>query len=270
MKNREIVLDEVAVMYSPLKPYVEKVIPLMLKHTWILKNKLDSDTEYQLRQSLWIGRLITLDSRIVQIETENEIEGWPQLRAKIIQQINNCTSSENLGKMTNNVLNLIGPILSKNYIDKYRIPKRQFNSWWYTIHRQKTLVAVHLINSYQPESPFTHQKSFANDLLRAIKHAKTANSEITTVECGSWLNQYPKFQQLWPKSFIENQKIINKAGGAGPGAWGQYMGADGSFLEKNATYLLKYDEHPYSLTQAQVPIDELIIYLENYISKLQP
>src|SRR5690606_8852433 len=123
------------------KPYVEKVIPLMLKHTWILKNKLDNDTEYQLRQSLWIGRLITLDSRITQVETQDQIVGWSALRAKIIDQIDNCTSSKVLIKMTNNVMTLLDPILSKRYLDSYRIPKRKFNSWWYTIHRQKTLVA---------------------------------------------------------------------------------------------------------------------------------
>src|SRR5690554_6825653 len=108
-------------MYAPLKHYIEGVVPLMLKHIWMLKNELDSDTEYQLRQSLWICRLITLDSRIMDNEKQDEIKGWESLRKKIIKQINDCTSSNNLEKMTNNIMNLINPILHRNYIHGYCI-----------------------------------------------------------------------------------------------------------------------------------------------------
>lgn len=268
MKNTELKLDKVAALYAPLKPYIENVIPLMLKHTWILKNKFDNDAEYQLRQSLWVCRLITLDSRIIDFEKEDRIEGWESLRGKIIKQINNCTSSNNLERMTNNIMNLLNPILHKNYIDGYCIPPREFRSWWYSIHEQETMVAVHIINSYQPESPFSHLKSFSGNLLRAVLDAMNTNERITTVQCGSWLNQYPKFQRMWPNSFLENQKLLNKTGGLGPGAWGQYMRADGKFMEKNASYLLENGVHPYVLTEAECQINEFLVHLRNFIKKL--
>ncbi|HJY21745.1 MAG TPA: hypothetical protein VJ279_02600 [Hanamia sp.] len=274
-KNKRIAIisqqefaDAIAVIYAPLKDYVSKIIPLMLEHAWQQKKAKNTFAFEELLYSGWICRLITLDNRVLKIEQQNEIQGWPEVREYLIKCLDECKNETQLSAMTDNCMKYIQPILETRFVENYRFPKRMFHCWWYTVHDDHTHLALHLINAYQPDSPFDQLKHFLTTMLQAVEQTIAVYPNIKIVSCGSWLNQLPKFQQLWPESFKRNQKVLNETGGFGPGAWGQYMTTSGGFSEAKAAILRKTGKHPFALTEAQSPVGEVVLHLKKLISEI--
>jgi hypothetical protein len=260
--------DAIPVIYAPLKDYVSKIIPLMLEHAWQQMTAKNTSAFEELLYSGWICRLITLDNRVLKIDEQNEIHGWPEVREFLIKCLDECKNETQLSAMTHNCMKYIQPILETRFVENYRFPKRIFHCWWYTVHDDHTHLALHLINAYQPDSPFDHLKHFLTTMLQAVEQTIGVYPNIKIVSCGSWLNQLPKFQQLWPESFKRNQKVLNETGGFGPGAWGQYMTTSGGFSEAKAAILRKTGKHPFALTEAQSPVVEVVLHLKKLISEI--
>lgn len=258
--------DAIPVMYAPLKEYVINIIPLILQHIWHQKKINNSSSLQELIHSGWICRLITLDNRVLNSNRQDEIKGWTELRGYLIQCIDDCRDENGLALMTDNCMKAIQPVLQNRFIENYHFPQREFHCWWYTIHEDGTHLALHLINAYQPESPFDHLYHFQQTMLKAVEHALVTYPPIRNISCGSWLNQLPKFQQLWPESFLHNQKVLNETGGFGPGAWGQYMTTNGGFNHAKAGLLLKTGKHPFALTESYSTVEEVTDHLKKLVS----
>ncbi|MFI5132607.1 MAG: hypothetical protein ACHQFX_21565 [Chitinophagales bacterium] len=257
--------DGIAAMYAPLKEYVTKIIPLMMEHAWQQKRAKNTSAFEELLYNGWIGRLITLDTRVLNRDLQNEIPGWPEVREYLIICLDTCKDETQLPAMAHSCMEHIRPILESRFEENYHFHERIFHCWWYTIHDDNTHLALHLINAYQPDSPFDHLNHFLTTMLKAIVQAFAAYPNITIVSCGSWLNQLPKFQQLWPESFKHNQKVLNETGGYGPGAWGQYMTTAGGFSEAKSDILRTTGQHPFALTEAKSPVTEVIAHLKKLI-----
>ena len=260
-------IDEIPKLYAPLKNYVPKVIYLMLHHVWQLKRNNNTSASEEFMNCAWLGRLITLDKRVQDKEKQNNITGWKELKDYLTKCIDNCTGESALPVAIADCMQAIIPVIEQRFEENYFFPKRMFHCWWYTIHDDNTHLAIHLVNAYQPESPFDHLHHFASTMLQTIEEAVKNYPDIKIVSCGSWLNRLPKFRQLWPESFKEDQEILNETGGFGPGAWGQYMTTDGGFNEKKANELRRTGKHPFALTEAKSPIDEVVIHLKNLIAE---
>ena len=255
--------DEVAALYAPAKRYVERVTELMLRHVWCLAQNEGNSVADQFKDVAWLGRLLTLDHRVCEITTEEQVTDWIRIRGQLIDALDDCKGPRQLEKSIQKCQMIVGPILKERFVEGYRFGKRQFGCWWYTIHEAETVMAVHLVNSFVPDSPFDHLAEFSGDLLRAINDAVSKHPKICHVKCGSWLNQTKEFQRLWPESFKPNQEVLDARGGFGPGAWGQYMSSDGGFNETRASYLLEKGLHPYALTEACCDIDSVTAHLKN-------
>ena len=76
--------DGIAQLYAPLRSYVSGVLPLMIEHAWQLKMKDNCSAEDALNNCGWIGRLITLDTRVLNNIKQNEIQGWLPLKLQIL------------------------------------------------------------------------------------------------------------------------------------------------------------------------------------------
>ncbi len=258
--------DAIAAMYAPLKEYVMNVIPLMLEHAWQQKKTKRTSAFEALLYSGWICRLITLDNRVLNRDTQDEIHGWPDIRNYLINCFDECKDETHLPKMVRNCMTVVQPILESRFEENYHFPERMFHCWWYTIHEGNTDLALHLINAYQPDSPFDHLNHFLSTMLQAVEQAVAVYPDIKIVSCGSWLNQLAKFQHLWPASFKQNQIVLNETGGFGPGAWGQYMTTAGRFSEAKAAILRGTGKHPFALTKAQCPVAEVIAHLKKIVA----
>lgn len=238
----------------------------MLEHVWQLSTKSHTSAQEELMNCAWIGRLLTLDTRVQDKEKQNEISGWIGVRNYLAKCIDDCKETE-LPAMKKACMEVVTPIIVQRFQDNYHFPVRMFHCWWYTIHDDNTNLALHLVNAYQPKSPFDHLHNFLSTMLQAVEHAVASYSTIQMVSCGSWLNQLEKFQQLWPPSFKQNQRILNETGGFGPGAWGQYMTTGGGFNEAKADILRRTGKHPFALTEAKCPLEEVIAHIKKLIAE---
>lgn len=266
LSDATIHLDEIALLYSPFENYLSGLVPLMLEHIWQRRNKRGSCYAEELMSAGWLGRLITLDNRVLDAVRQDEIPGWPALRGQIIKNFEDCRSQAQLEEMLGRNTELILEVLSKRFDPDYRFPKRDFDCWWYTIHDQNTHVAVHIVNACQPQSPFEQYEHFVATLSAAVKDAVKKFPLIRAVSCGSWLNNLPKFQKLWPEAFIRSQKILSSSSGFGPGAWGQYMTQNGGFHRGKAAILKKTMQHPFPLTEASCSREEMLDHLDRLTS----
>jgi hypothetical protein len=262
--------DGIPQLYAPLENYVKAVIPLMLEHVWQLKTNNHTSALDELMNCAWIGRLITLDKRVQDKEMQNEIPGWAKIKDRFVKCINNCKAEAELSTMKDACMEPVMPILGQRFQDNYHFPVQVFHCWWYTIHDDNSHLSLHLINAYQPDSPFDQLNHFLLTMLKAVEHAASIYSSLKIVSCGSWLNQLSKFQQLWPESFKQNQKILNETGGFGPGAWGQYMKTNGGFNQAKADILRKTGKHPFALTEGHSPVGEVLTHLKMLLAELKP
>jgi hypothetical protein len=253
--------DVIAQLYAPLQHYVPGVISLMIRHAWDLHRQKHIPVKEALMDCAWIGRLITLDKRVQDRESRVHIEGWSQLEDAIIARLESCKNKQELDSAVGYCMQLISPVTEKRFQHDYRMPLRKFHCWWYTIHEDETLLAVHLVNAYQPESPFAHLHHFAQTLLMTIEDALASYPRISRISCGSWLNQTTRFRQMWPLSFQQNVRVLNETGGFGPGVWGQYMTTEGGFHTSKAASLLASGKHPFALTEAESPLEEMFPHI---------
>ena len=259
-------LDKIPQLYAPLRGYISGVLPLMLEHAWQLKSKNHFSAEDALNSCGWIGRLITLDTRVLDKSRQNEIPGWLSLKLQLLKCIDSG-NEKTIAAGIRECMKLVDPIIEQRFVKDYHFPPRLFHCWWYTIHANNTKLALHLVNAYQPASPFDNLHHFLFTMLQAIDHAIIVYPAIDVISCGSWLNQLPKFQAIWPGSFKTGQVILNETGGFGPGAWGQYMKTNGEFNQEKAIQLRETGVHPFKLTEAQSPVTEVIAHLKKLILK---
>ena len=197
--------DSIAVLYAPLKNYVLQVVPLMLEHIWLSKQKGRTSFSQELLHSGWICRLVTLDKRVLDADQQNGIAGWPEVREALIDHMCVCKDEKGVPGMVARCMDMLRPILEKRFEIGYHFPERDFHCWWYTVHDNDTQLALHLVNAYQPESPFDHLEHFLSTMQKAVLHGTSTYPNIQTVSCGSWLNNLEKFQSLWPDSFKHGQ-----------------------------------------------------------------
>lgn len=116
---------------------------------------------------------------------------------------------------------LMEPCVGKNARPPRKGPDRPFGCWTYYI-RQGRQVSVHIANVYQPESPFERIDDFAGDLLALLTYAHAEHPEADLAFCGSWLNNLPPFQALFPPVWAETLAGVVRLNGSN-GIWGQYM-----------------------------------------------
>lgn len=262
-------LDKIATIYSPFTNYVSNILPLMLKHVWQLYKLEDIEINSAMNHCAWISRLITLDNRVLDKNKESEIENWLSVKKQLLNHIEECKESKDLELMINDCMSIISPIVSSRFQNSYKFDPKPFHCWWYTIHEEEKMIALHLINAYQPQSPFDHLLHFASTMKLAVEEGLNKFPHLDSVTCGSWLNKSPKFLALWPPDYIKNQVLLNETGGLGPGAWGQYFTTDGGFHFKRADYLMMNGKHPFPLTEGRIGITELSNHLHKFILNLK-
>lgn len=259
-------LDKISVLYAPLETYVTGVMPLMFQHVWWRQNNNYGTALQELRLCAWIGRLITLDNRVQDPLKENDVAGWVEIRNELIGKMERCKKRSDCATMIKDCMQLVMPVLESRFVKKYTFPQMEFYCWWYTLHEDNTHMALHLVNAYQPESPFDHLDHFISSMFKAVDDAVGIHPEIKKVSCGSWLNDVPRFLQLWPNSYQLNKKILNSYGGFGPGVWGQYMTVNGGFNDRKAAILRSTGLHPHPLSESYCSVDELV----HHLNKIRP
>ena len=86
---------------------------------------------------------------------------------------------------------------------------------------------LHFTNVLAPASPFDDLLALAGSLRALIAHLREHHPEVRELWCNTWLNEHPKFREIFPDPWFRNGVV------APPGRfrnwWGQFARRDGGF-----------------------------------------
>lgn len=158
-------------------------------------------------------------------------------------------------------LNLLWPHLELKAKSRQPRPtpaSRPFECWLYRIHLEYTdRIDLHINNAYAPQSPLSERwPDFARSLLRLVRHVQQEHPQITTVACGSWLNDVPPFQKLFPPVWLESAQTVQPLDYT-QGHWGQFKTRGGEFHVRNAAYFRDNGRPPFRQLRCRCRIGDL-------------
>ncbi len=91
---------------------------------------------------------------------------------------------------------------------------------------------LHIMNVMVPRSLFEDMPRLAESLRTLIRNVRVEQPQVRELWCNTWLNDHPKFQELFPEAWFRNGVV------ASPGNyrnwWGQFARRDGDFNEITA------------------------------------
>ena len=144
--------------------------------------------------------------------------------------------------------------------EKSQAGERDYECWNYD-YKPKTRVGIHIANVYQPKSPLSDMHmQFAASLIRLLRDAQVRRPESMEVQCGSWMNSTPRFQQLFPEAWKESAKDRPDIQYT-MGSWGQFMDRKGRFHERNGAIFRETGKLPYASTLCYCSIEEALDHL---------
>jgi hypothetical protein len=234
--------DSVAAMYAPFGEYVPGVAKLMIWHIWDLARRSGASTDEQMEKVAWLVRLATIDRRA--LTDIASLPEWQKTRNRVVEVMDACNSERQTPVMEQQCLDMLLPWFRQRFRPDYVFPKQTFHHLWYTMHEDNKLVAVH----------------------RAIENACDKHPSIREVECGTWMNNVPRFLQFWPESYHNNRQNWEDTGGFGPGWWGQYLKATGEFNEKAAEILRSTGKHRNPISIGRCPVKDVLTHLRKFLS----
>jgi hypothetical protein len=103
-------------------------------------------------------------------------------------------------------------------------------------------VARHFYNAACPESPFADAEALRDDLRHCVHASSREVPGVEWVQCGSWVNNLPPFQSLFPPAYVASMVATRPEAKTGCGWWGQFVTSEGSLTEARARRLLEVDE----------------------------
>lgn len=123
-------------------------------------------------------------------------------------------------------------------------------------------ILLHVENVYAPESPLGREFArFAATLKQLLVDARRFRRGLLFVRCcRSWLNSVPRFQLLFPPSWV--QSTCPEPVTWGLGAWGQFRNRRGAFHEKNGARFRSSGRWPFPKVSCQAALDEVIEHLK--------
>lgn len=254
-------------LYEAHEEYVTEVIKLMVFHIWDLARCGTMPVIQGLDEVAWLYRLTTFNNGRQPLQEGFDNPPWLEMKAKLADIMKSCTDPTSSNSIEEKCLEMLMPHLEPKFEKDSRRSENKFHCWMYGMNDDKTMASVHIVNADKPDSPFADVKRFASDLLHLAEDAVTQHPTCTTIECCSWLNDVPKFLDIWPQSFKDNRYNFQKTGGFGPGRWGQYMTACGGFNHKNGDYLRKNGEHRYTKSRGRCSIEDLINHLRKFLAQ---
>ena len=121
--------------------------------------------------------------------------------------------------------------------------------------------ALHFANVLAPESPFRHMDQVAAGLRRLIADCRSRYPSVKRLWCGTWLNSYPRFQELFPAAW-HNSAWVQPPGNFG-NWWGQFQARTGEFNYRLAEqFRASGGQFPFPALLAHAPIGEIERHLQ--------
>ena len=195
---------------------------------------------------------------------------WENLKSQLGKEIVRTADPGELKTKCWEILEpLVMPGLCRGHRRSQQFAEGPFQCWRYGflpkhhfIPELTECVDVHFANAYQPESPFSRalRSQLITSLQEMLVEAKSAYPRASTAVCGSWLNQFPPFRDLFPAAWGGSFEAWEFSSGTA-GHWGQYMDHRGAFHTENAAALRAVGRHPYECGFCYCKIDDILDYI---------
>lgn len=241
--------------------YAEEIVKLMLMRIHQLMSEYGLNFFSALQDHVDIYRKTSLfhlndPSMTLQLRTK-----WDTYSARLANMLEECikrrapsSDAEQAGLM------LLRPYLMER-IDKgmpivdYR-QDTQFGCFFYEL--ESPTINLHFINNVMPESPFENIQERTRELSSLLTHCLRTDPNLKLIKFGSWLNDYPRYRQIFPESWHDSgeRKKYNSFAW-----WGQFMNRQGDIHTLNAARFRETGAFPYQCTFHQCTIPELKSHL---------
>ena len=123
---------------------------------------------------------------------------------------------------------------------------------------QASAINLHFINHVMPVSPFANIHERVLELTELLSHCNQIYPNLKTIKFGSWLNDYPPYQKLFPETWRDSgeRKKYNSFAW-----WGQFMNRQGDIHASNSAAFRETGNFPYRCTFHQCTIQDLQLHL---------
>ena len=195
---------------------------------------------------------------------------WEKLKSQLGERIFSNADPDELETECWELLEpLVAPILGTRYKRSRSYTDGPFQCWRYDFlpkhHFSPNLtdcVDIHFANACQPESPFArpYRERLLTSLREMLVEANNVHPTAKTAVCGSWLNRFPPFLELFPDVWAASFEAWEFSSGTA-GHWGQYMDRRGGFHVENAAALRASGRHPYECGVCYCRIDDILDFL---------
>ena len=248
--------------------FTVNVVRLMVWYTWSQAHLVRSDIPIGsiLDQHVDIRRKTSLykdrPHSTVQGPPESE---WGLLKAELEKRIEEHDDVDSTEALEEECWCLLAPYIEPVLEDTcprfWLLRDQPYQCWSYALDENEPSIGLHFGNAYQPQSPFgSNRGDVIATLLQLLCDVQDSHPEVTSVCCGSWLNESPTFLDLFPASWRASVVTRDTCNGTW-GWWGQYMDHRGDFHARNALILRTTGRHPYRAGRAQCDIDDAIAHL---------
>lgn len=145
-----------------------------------------------------------------------------------------------------------------------RIRESAFSCW--SADLLPELVKIHFFNAYQPDSPFRdHADAILSTLGALVKQIVEERGPSVTIFCGSWLNNLPVFQRLFPSPWVTQAQEFPEIRW-GLGQWGQFMDHKGEFHHANAKFFRLRGQLRYPCLECTAPAGAILQHLKKLLA----
>lgn len=140
-------------------------------------------------------------------------------------------------------------------------PDRPYECWTFNYDREGR-IAIHIANVYRPKSPLSEMRvPFAASLIRLLRDSRVRRPDVEVVRCGSWLNSAPRFQAMFPASWMQSARP-NPDIRYTMGHWGQFFDRRGDFHTRNGAAFRATGQLPFPCSTCECRIEEALAHLE--------
>ncbi len=137
-----------------------------------------------------------------------------------------------------------------------------FGCFGYTVDEERRCVALHFYNAVCPASPFADPAALKDDLRQCVCAAALDVPDAQTAQCGSWINNLPRFLDLFPQAYASSLVETHPDGKSGLGWWGQFVTRNGGIHKERAHRLLSTGEFTYARMLGRCRFDDLLTHVD--------
>ena len=231
-------------VYNTQINYIEKIVKLKLQYSSFLFYQKKISVKNALNNYCDIYRKTDLYS----LKNQKFFPKKKIIWNKLVNEISNLLDTKKkvpLSSFINRAYEILLPRLLARINKKYGLQEykntARFGCFDYNMKDKK--IDLHNINNKIPNSPFKKKKFHRlKDLLNLVKHSIKKNPRHKVIQCGSWMNTFYPFLELFPHSWKATGKFQKKNSLAW---WGQFVDSSGGIHAKNSKQFLKNFKFPH-------------------------